>query len=306
MNLKSKFTKLTTVDKYQRVDATHNIDIYLGYNQNGQKSMVITEYSKIYPVKSSKAINVLLNKREDGKSALSFDLIDDIYENLFYVFCNDIVISSQNISKDKSIAFCLKRWTYWKSMFSKKKDDLLSELEIKGLIGELYFLKNNMIRKYGVDASVKSWMGPLYGHKDFEINNTWYEVKSISEAAITVKVSSIEQLDSDKDGHLIVIRLEKSNVMSQGILRLNEMVQELASMIEDSDVLHEFGKKLNNMGYTYCEEYDEIVYSFKGIESYLINHKFPIMRKKQMHNAITNITYAIILNNINRFKEGVM
>ena len=46
-----------------------------------------------------------------------------------------------------------------------------------GLIGELLFLRDEMIPTKGLDAALESWMGPEKTHKDFSYDNDWYEVK---------------------------------------------------------------------------------------------------------------------------------
>lgn len=92
-------------------------------------------------------------------------------------------------------------------LFTKTRTSLLSENEIRGLLGELIFLKENMFKKYQMNRSIISWQGCEKAHKDFEINAEWYEVKTIRQNGDTVTISSIEQLDDEKDGKLVVIRI---------------------------------------------------------------------------------------------------
>ena len=75
---------------------------------------------------------------------------------------------------------------------------------------------------------MESWMGPLLGHKDFEIDDTWYEVKSVNENAIQVTISSLEQLESDVNGYLVVVRLEDTSSVSGCSINLNEVVISVA------------------------------------------------------------------------------
>ena len=148
-----------------------------------------------------------------------------------------------------AISNALQRWKYWRELFGRQNSHLLDSQEIKGLIGELIILRNRFIPKYDVTKSIESWMGPLLGHKDFEISDTWYEVKTIPENATQVTISSLEQLEADNDGHLIIVRLEDSNAVTDNTITLNTMVTSIVNLIDDPEIIDLFRCKLDNMGY---------------------------------------------------------
>ena len=303
MELSKKFEKGIEDHTYQRIDPDYKVNIFLGYNDDGQMSMILTENGKEERVQSSKLIDVHLKRREDRKLALSFDLIDLAYAPMFTIFCKDMIVVCERAGKDMAISSALVRWKYWKEMFGKKKSQLLDKQEIKGLLGELYVLKHRMIPTYGGRDAVKSWMGPLAGHKDFEIQRTWYEIKTINDGAVQVIVSSLEQLESEIDGHLILVRVDETSESNDKALNLNKMVLQITDMIEDPEILEEFRTKLDNVGYTADEEYDRSNYIVKGTDMYLVNDDFPRLRRSDMNNAIGNVKYTILLAGITAFKE---
>ena len=100
MELLKKFEKGALSHTYQRIDSDYKVDIFLGYNDEGQMSMVITENGRVTPVKSSKFISVQLKRREDGKLALSFDLRDNTYKSMFLIFCKDIIITCEKAGSE--------------------------------------------------------------------------------------------------------------------------------------------------------------------------------------------------------------
>ncbi len=303
MEISKKFEKGIESHTYQRIDPDYKVNIFLGYNENGQMSMILTENGKEEKVYSSKLIDVRLNRREDRKLALSFDLLDNAYAPMFTVFCKDMIVVCERAGRDMAISSALVRWKYWKEMFGKKKSHLLDKLEIKGLMGELYELKNQMIPEYGCKNAIKSWRGPLLGHKDFEINDTWYEVKTINDGAIQIIVSSLEQLESEIDGHLILVRVDETSENNEKAMNLNKIVLEITDMIEDPEILEEFRVKLDNAGYTVDPEYESINYVFKGTEMYKVNNAFPRLRRSELNEAIGNAKYTILLAGISDFKE---
>lgn len=303
MELSKKFEKGIDSHTYQRIDPDYKVNIFLGYNDDGQMSMIITENGKEEKVHSSKLIDVHLKRREDRKIALSFDLLDFAYAPMFTVFCKDMIVVCERAGREMAISSALVRWKYWKEMFGKKRSQLLDKQEIKGLMGELYELKNRMMPDYGCKDAVKSWRGPLLGHKDFEINRTWYEVKTINDGAAQVTVSSLEQLESEVDGHLILVRVDETSENNERASNLNKMVLQITDMIEDPEILEEFRTKLDNVGYTANQEYDSINFIFKGSEMYVVNDYFPRLRRSEVSDAIGNVKYTILLAGITEFKE---
>lgn len=288
---------------YQRIAPHYKVDIFLGYNDDGKMSMILTENGKEEFVKSSKLIDVRLMRREDHKLALSFDLLDLAYASMFEVFCKDIILVCEYAKKGMAISTALVRWKYWKEMFGKKRSLILEKQEIKGLMGELYELKNYFIPKYGYKDAIKSWMGPLLGHKDFEIDNIWYEIKTINDGAVQINISSIEQLESDLDGNLVVVRVDESSENSENAINLNQLVLQIMNVIEDPEILEEFRTKLENIGYSVDSGYDDFNFLFKGRDVYIVNDKFPRLRRGEINSAIGNAKYTIMIAGISDFME---
>lgn len=305
MDLRNIFYSIKVNDKHLRVETKYNIDIYLGRDIGGSLSLVIIEKGKMEKFNSSNSIKVTLRERKDKKLALEFKLLDLKFENIFLVFCEDIIKNTENISKDIVISFCLKRWLFWKKMFSGTKKDFLSESKIKGLIGELLFLKES-IQKYNHKIVIESWLGPLGNHKDFKFDKCWYEIKSISENAEVVDISSLEQLELeiDKEGTLIIYTLEKTNKLEQNTSNLNLIFSEIVHIITENDVLEEFYNKLILLLYIPDDYYNDFNYKIISKNSYNVNDDFPKITKNNISNNIVNVNYSINIRSIDKFKQG--
>lgn len=304
MNIEEKFARGAESHTYLRIDSEFRTNIFLGYNDDGQMSLVVAEPGREVVVKSSKLIDVSLKRREDNKMALKFDLLDESYKSMFFIFCKDIIAVCERAGSDMAISNALMRWKYWKEMFGKKKSSILDKQEIKGLIGELFELRDHFIKDFGETVAVQSWMGPLLGHKDFEIDETWYEVKAVNENAVQVNISSLEQLESENDGHLVIIRLEDASMTSSVAVNLNEMVLRVAEEIKDPENLDLFMTRLDNMGYAPDEEYDNYNFVFKGRQCYSVTEQFPRLTRSSVSESIGNAKYTILLNGISEFKES--
>ncbi len=303
MNLIEKFKVGKQHNTYQRLDSAFKVNFYVGYNEDGMMSLVIVESGKEIQVKSTKVIKVSSKPRVDGKIALAFELLDESYQSLFLMFCKDIISSCESIGRENANANAITRWKYWKQMFSKRLTTALDEGEIKGLVGELLFLKEHFLVSYLSNIAISSWMGPLYGHKDFEINDTWYEIKSVNENAIQVMINSLEQLESEHEGHLVIIRLENANSVTNDTIDLNSIVFEVIGKLIDLDDLNLFNQKLSNVGYVYDEEYDKYQFLHKGTQQYLVNDKFPRIRRKELFSEVGNVKYTIMIDGISELRE---
>ena len=303
MNLEQKFQVGAKNNSYQRIDTNFLADIFVGYNEHGQMSLVIIEEGKEVKTYSSQFIQVSLKKRTDGKIALAFDLLDVTYKSIFFVFCKDMICNVEQFGKKNAIVGALKRWQYWKEVFGKKRSNLLEFSAIKGLVGELLVLKNVFMKKWPHNKAIESWMGPLLGHKDFEIEDTWYEVKSVNEQAIQIPISSIEQLESPVTGHLIVVRLEKTNETVYEAISANSLVKEITDLIQEPIVLRAFQEKLVAMDFYPFPEYDAWRFSYKGMEVFRVDKEFPRISRQGISEYICDVKYTLLLNGIGRFKE---
>ncbi len=299
--IKEKFNVEKENKTFRRVDERHCLDIFIGYNENSSPTMIITVEGKEKIIQSSQAIQVNSYKKMDGQIRIAFSLLDKDKETIFYKFCEDIIDSTRNISNSKALEFIISRWNKWRFMFKKPSTDLLTENQVIGLIGELLFLENYMFNKYGIEKSVTSWQGPSKNHKDFEIESTWYEVKTVRQAALTVKISSVEQLDSTLEGNLEVVVLDKTNEESINAISLNDLVEQIGNRITSFEAYKVFNNKLSEVGYFYDEEYDKYIYKFIRINTYLVNEEFPKIKVEELKEGVVRVSYDILLKDINKF-----
>lgn len=283
---------------YKRINSIHPIDIYLGYNEAEEKSLVIIEQSKCRIVASTKIINTNIGKREDGKIKLEFALTDVVFDEMFFKFCEDIIISSLNEKKQRAVEHIINRWNAWRVMFQNASIDRLSDQVLQGLIGELEFIKNKMIPQYGYKKAIVAWDGPMGGHKDFVIEDTWFEVKTCSLSSDTVKISSLEQLDAEQEGNLEIIRLEKVNYECNDAISLNVLVEDVKKQILDVDILKLYYEKLSKIGYHYNTVYDSMTFIIGDKKTYVVNNKFPRIRRKDVPKQIQSIQYDLRISNL--------
>lgn len=295
---KNKFKEFANNSYYLRVDENHSLELLIGLNDLGQKTIRLIGNYKREKIKSTKTIEVNHFMLQD-KIILSFSLQDNDYSDLFYLFCNDIIDSSRNINPEDGYIFIMNRYEKWRGFgsFSRK---YLSESEVKGLIGELLFLEDFLIPKYGISKGIIGWTGTEPLKKDFSFEDAWYEVKTATKEIVTI--SSLEQLDSDYLGYLILYQLEKLSPEAEDI-NLNKLVDNILTILHNEQDKSSFIMKLIQAGFYREEYYDQFVYRKINVGIYEVNEEFPKLTRDNLPIEISNVKYDLLINMMERFKR---
>lgn len=296
----NKFNEVAGFDKYKYWDASHPLKFLCGLDDRGRKTLVLINSSKPETIRKTSAIDVDYEKISDSQYKLSFHLNEGSMEGIFYKFCDDLVESTRAIFEESmGMSFVCKRYNSWKKLFYKLNKTTLSESQQMGLIGELLFLKNDMFRNYTIEEAINSWSGCDKTHKDFSIGDDWYEIKSSASNSLTIKISSLEQLDSETDGILVVYEFEKMSGEFNG-LTLNMLINDILSSLsdEEEDLLI---AKLKTAGWEMNEEYDKTCFRIVSKNYYVVNDKFPKISKKDLNASIVELKYEILKRDLSDF-----
>lgn len=304
--LKQRFLEMHGLDNYQRVDPEHPVPLYIGLDSNARYSLFgITETPPAKAVVSSRIITVFIGRRFDGTYGITFSLADQTFTDHFICFCADMIRASRSIrDAGKTADFLCSRYVQWQKAFSRNNNGLLSPAEIKGLIGEMYFLRSHMIPAYGETAALTSWCGPDMSDRDFECEDTWFEIKSTVSGSASVAISSVEQLDTDRTGHLVVIVLDKTSPADVSSLTLNKMYHILRNSLSSELLAQKLDTILLSFGYYENETYDGFCFHYNGTTLYRVDNTFPCIRKNELPIAAQNARYDLSLAAIQEYKEG--
>lgn len=295
------FSKIKAKSYYIRVSYDHPLELYLGLNENGLKTLRFNGCFTPQKVVGTNLILVKQTKTETGYSILfSFDSAKN--QSVFYKFCEDMIFQTRNSTEKDGYNAIVNRYYIWKKMFYRTNNILL-ENEVMGLIGELLFLKNYAIKKYGELLALMGWSGTESTHKDFSYGTDWYEVKTISNSKPYVTISSTEQLESETLGHLYVYCLEKMSSKYDGI-SLNVLVERIMEELRLEESKDIFVRKLKAIGYGFDERYDAFVYDLSEIKKYLVDETFPKIILDELPKGIFGVKYNLLLSSIEENKEN--
>lgn len=305
LEIKKKLLSIENVNSFSRVNKEHTLDIYVGLDSLSRYALLYLSNTKPSKITSSKIINVEIGKRDDDKWTISFSLNDNQYSDLFFSFCSDIVNSSNGIGNtDEGMKFICLRYEKWQKMLSKSSNDILSIESIKGLLGELCFLKEVLIPLIGCDAALKAWVGIEMADQDFLYDDKWFEIKATSSGSNTVTISSIEQLDTLGVGELVIIYLDKTSPVDERRISLNSLYLDILEVFTDERNKLEFIEKMIEFGYRLKSEYDEIVFRLSKIDRYSVQKEFPLIKRSTVPSSVVNIKYELSIASIKGYQVG--
>ncbi|MBT7899864.1 MAG: PD-(D/E)XK motif protein [Candidatus Marinimicrobia bacterium] len=305
--MKNPWDKIQTPDielMTIRADALHPLDFFWAkdhlnrylfvYEYPSKSDLVIHNPPDLEGINTENIIN-------ENVARLIFTLKDKENWEMFCDLCKNLMKATNKATNpEKAPSLILNRLKRWQRFLKKSKLDILREEQIKGLIGELLFLKNWVIPQFGVTDGVKFWLGPEGSPQDFAINNLCIEVKcQLGSTKPTIRISSIDQLYTQSPNLVLyVITLGKSTIETTDSINLPGLIDEIELMIdrEESPSLNRFQELLIEIGYVFKEKYNEFNYLFLGERAFNVKGDFPRILPSDVKEGVERLTYNININ----------
>ncbi|WP_034450144.1 PD-(D/E)XK motif protein [Butyrivibrio sp. AE2032] len=297
----SRFAGFNKPGYFVKAQPDNDVEWYIGMDDDGNKCLKYRGVFEPASVHSTKFVKVKQYVKEI--KTITFSLLDNNYCYQYYIFCEDMVESTIGIQNEQMRYDAIVSVFYkWMKMFQKTGSDILSEEKIRGLMAEIYFLKEYVIPTYGKHDAVQSWSGQELTHKDFSIRDTWYEIKSVLKGKPSVHISSLEQLDSNVEGYLVVYYFEKMSTASNG-QNLNELVKSVLDVLDselDKDIFYE---EVTKQGFSFDERYEEFKYIISNRNSYIVSGDFPRLTRSNIDVNIDKVEYSINLLGLEPYRS---
>ncbi|MNE14615.1 hypothetical protein D3C80_1075000 [compost metagenome] len=306
--LQQQWNKIAYKDGgFLQIDIQHPLEWHIGYQLTSQRTLLLVCNKEIDSIESSKSMVVSRRLRElDNRWTLTFELLRDAQQEVFAIFCCDIIEYSRIASgEEEALALVIRRYKQWSLLLELQKSGLMDERVCKGLLGELLFLEQYMNHCYSVLHAIQGWVGAEGADQDFMYSEGWYEVKSLGVSATSVTISSLEQLDCTLAGELIVMRIDKAAPSRVGAVSLNEVVYRIIEKLShDIDAVELFRSKLANYGYIDLQEYSEQKYHYHGIQRYEVDKSFPRMTSNLVPEEVISLNYKLSLPALAKWLKG--
>lgn len=223
--------------------------------------------------------------------------------DLFLGLCQTLIESLQRIDgRAAALTVALTHLKRWRTFLAGRRARILSPEEIRGLFGELMFLRS-LYRRLSIKDAINAWGGPMGSHQDFIFSGTAVETKVISgRERNSVRISSEDQLESACEYLFLAIYRLKENPESDRALSLNDAVRLVESDLADPIVLEEFWSRLAASGYTDIKEYESPKFTVTGQRAFKVIEGFPRLTRSGLPTGVVKVGYEIQLEKIERFE----
>jgi hypothetical protein len=217
--------------------------------------------------------------------------------DLFETLCRDVMeFADSAVSEDEALERLIGRTSRWHYLLRGGRNDLLTEEEQKGLVGELTVL-GRLATLVGPRAAIAAWKGPSGSPKDFELHGHCIEVKSRRSAAQPfVQISNEFQL-SDVEGHrlwLCILAVDK--VASPFGETLTDTVAKVGSLLLQTDpsIAEEWDHCLSAAGFRLEDDYSEFRWVVSAPAWHEVAVGFPRV-EPPLPPGVADLRYSIAL-----------
>ena len=292
------------------VDVNHPLRLFWGVDSKSRYLFAFDAPVSALPQKKSlpslSGVDVYL-AFQGSRGKLVLVLQNNSNWELFYALCSDLVRATATTAAESVASLLLiRRLQRWQELLKRTRPSILKPDEIKGLIGELLFLKEVISVAFGYDAAVTAWRGPEGGPQDFAINETAVEIKCQSGGSKpVVRINSADQLSPQlPSGYLVVYTLAGQASEDVDAINLNSLVTAIREDLTSSAAAtrERFEDLLYMAGYLACEEYDEQRFVVVAVKSYLLAEGFPRIVNSGLIAGVENVSYSVRLEACTSFQ----
>lgn len=290
----------------RKIPVNSCVEVFFGYSNDGNLRLSFLT-NTLPPLIESTSILKVVQGREGKESCwTSFDLLSAELKDAYFSFCENMIESVIGVNDEAMALSILKRRFFtWKKLFQKTSERDVSKEKLLGLFGELLVLKSILAPKYGINTAIIAWGGPDLQSKDFTVDDTWYEVKTIGANSDSIHISSITQLSSNLPGHLIVVQAEAVSPESEYGYSMIDVIKEILIKITDETIENTLIRKIQNIGIDVFGKETAVRFDIKSISSYAVSDDFPRITEISVpFPEITDVHYSISKAAISRFLEG--
>lgn len=279
----------------RRVSEVLKHDFYWATNVDGQYTFLLqveSDPGEWGPVPELRGITVGYYRNARQVQLILNDRAD---WEMFLVLCNDLIQAADECVTPRDVMDSLMaRLVRWQRLLSRGPRKILDDRAIRGLIGELLFLRDELVPRFGSRA-VEFWQGPARLPQDFAVGGYLFEVKThLVGDAPKIYISSPSQLWGGASPlFVVVIPLAHCGRHSPGMVTLTRLVDQLTKMMVGKPQLEVLESRLIESGYFPFPEYEDATYAASPPKWYEVRSGFPKIAENAIPPGVEDAKYAI-------------
>lgn len=282
----------------RRVDATHPHDLYVDFEAPSRPGLIAVCANRPPGFRPLRAVTVEHGRRADGRWSLRLSLDEPRLLPVFASLCRDIVsFTRTNISEAQLAAAVLGRLDHWRILLEKDTAGL-GELSLRGLIGELLVLEEDVLGVLQPAEAVAAWTGPLGTPQDFQLpSGRRIEVKAVRRDARIVRINGLDQLDPGADTLVLaIVRIDETGGSAPGAITAPMLIDRVRSRItSDPEALATFNTSLGFLGWYDHPLHHDLAVRLVAIERHDVGPGFPRLTVASVPAGIEDADYAVVL-----------
>lgn len=221
-------------------------------------------------------------------------------DNIFELVISDICDKIIQIQNKRNLNGVLTRVVNeWKIFFEKQENEILAIEAQKGLVGELYFLRDYLFQKYPFAESLFYWTGSERTNHDFQIMNNAVEVKTTSSKQHKkFTISSERQLDCTGLEHLYLSLFALNLHANMPDRTLSSLIREIYIQIQD-DPIATFQLQIKLAKYGYNEALAEkytVGFSLFDMKFFEVVEGFPRLLQRNLPDGVGDLKYSVVVS----------
>lgn len=298
----------------RRVPDSGRVPMFWGRDIAGRFLLLIEldgDFSDQFDKVLTSVRGIEIDLRRFGRSSeqgLVITLDQQVNCDLFLGLCNTMIESLKPVeTSGAALSVALAHIKRWKTFLAGRKGRLLTHEEVRGLFGELLFLKHLYSTDFNIQESVDAWVGPDGAHQDFQIRDIAVEVKSLSgRERNSVRISSEDQLEVVTAELYLVLYGLRELPDSEQAKSLNELVREMTADLAQPELIDLFEQRLAAVGYVEMRDYDAPKFVITSKRTFRVDKAFPRLVRSEIPDGIRRVHYELELEKLEPFECEVL
>jgi hypothetical protein len=298
----------------RRLPAAGGCELYIAVRKPGNGRLVIARVrgprlsANVALPPQSRGITTALTNGEDVQ-AVELALADPGFAGVFDVLVSDLEDTlAAPAAPQQALDRLLGRVRVWQQFFAAADPGGLNYQTLRGLFGELWFMKEHLVGSIGMDRAVAAWKGPSATDQDFQFSGSAVEVKTTgTKQPQRLKIASERQLDTTGVSALLVCHASV-DVRQGGGQTMPELVSELRSYLTPPSLTStDFEDKLLAYGYSdvHSPRYAASGFTLRQWNLFEVRDDFPRIVETDLRNGVGEVHYSVLVDTLRPYAVGV-
>lgn len=279
----------------RRAQASHPHDFFWARDAKGRR-LFVYRYQGLdseTPLPNLRGIAIELTDE-----SLVLRLQDSSDLEIFTALCLSVLERTRRVpSSSQVLDSIITHLERWQRFLGQNDNGLLSDEEVRGLLGEVAFLEGELMKHFGPGA-VRFWHGPEGEPQDYAVGSALFEIKTRSSGSQSIlMISSAEQLWSDAgELYLICYTVSETSEGSPGALSLADLINRTRQRIDQAELVEVFEDRISQVGYFDHPNYKHRFFEISGPDYFAVKNDFPRILPTDIPAGVCKVKYGIELS----------